>query len=125
LIPDVAGYLVWDGGQLRDSVSSARVNPAPNGYLGKSGEGKQETRTKEQDGWSPNLHLVLSLDSHKTTISTAGLNTDGLVPSYLLTYFLIPGNSFVTFYACDVGAGGDSALTIEDNGPFSMRNKIK
>ena len=35
-------FSVWDGGQWRDSVSLARVNPALNGYLEKSGEGKQE-----------------------------------------------------------------------------------
>jgi len=42
LNPSVTNYLVWDGGQSRDSVSSARVNPALNGYLELSGEGKQE-----------------------------------------------------------------------------------
>ena len=36
----VPNYLVWDGGQWRDSVSSARFDPALNGYLEKSGEGK-------------------------------------------------------------------------------------
>ena len=41
-IPVGTSYLVWDGGQLCDSVSSARVDPALNGYLEKSGEGKQE-----------------------------------------------------------------------------------
>ena len=40
-IPGMASYLVWDGGQSRDSVRSARVYVALNVYLGKSGEGKQ------------------------------------------------------------------------------------
>ena len=35
--PGVAAYLVWNGGQECDSVSSARVNPALNGYLEDSG----------------------------------------------------------------------------------------
>ena len=39
---NVPNYLFWDGDQLRDSVGSARVDPALNGYLEKSGEGKQE-----------------------------------------------------------------------------------
>ena len=34
-------YLVWNGGQWRHSLSSARVNPAVNGYRKKSAEGKQ------------------------------------------------------------------------------------
>ena len=36
----VPNYLIWDGGHWRDSVSSASVDPALNGYLEKSGEGK-------------------------------------------------------------------------------------
>jgi len=38
----VTSYLVCDGAQWHDSVSSARVDPALNGYLEKSREGKQE-----------------------------------------------------------------------------------
>ena len=38
----IAGYLVWNGGQWRDCVSLARVNPALNGYLKKSEEGKEK-----------------------------------------------------------------------------------
>ena len=49
----VTSYLVWDRGLWRDSVSSARVDPALNGYLEKSGEGKQEGHTKVQDDWPP------------------------------------------------------------------------
>ena len=41
-IPGVVSFLVWDAGQWCDPVSLARVNPALNGYLEKSGEGKQE-----------------------------------------------------------------------------------
>ena len=52
-IPVVTSYLVWDGGQWRDSVSSAKVDPALNGYLEKSGEGKKEGGVKAQDGWPP------------------------------------------------------------------------
>ena len=43
LSPGVADYLVWDGGQWFDCVSSARVGPALNGYLEKSGGGAQES----------------------------------------------------------------------------------
>ena len=43
-------FFVWDRGQWHDSVSSATVDPALNGYLVKSGEGKQEGCTKVQDG---------------------------------------------------------------------------
>jgi len=49
----VTSYLVWDRGLWRDSVSSARVDPALNGYLEKSGEGKQEGCVKAQNGWPP------------------------------------------------------------------------
>ena len=52
-IPVVVIYLVWDGGQRRDSVTSARVNPALHGYLEKFGEGKQERFVKAQDDWPP------------------------------------------------------------------------
>ena len=38
--PSVSYYLVSDGDQWCDSVSSARVDPALNGYLEKSGEDK-------------------------------------------------------------------------------------
>ena len=38
--PSVPNYLVWGTGQWCDSVSSARVDPALNGYLETSGEGK-------------------------------------------------------------------------------------
>ena len=44
---------VLDGGQWRDSVSSSRINPAINGHLKKSVEGKQEGCAKTQDGWPP------------------------------------------------------------------------
>ena len=79
LIPVVTSYLVWDGGQWCDSVSSARVDPALNGYLEKSGEGKQEGYVKAQDGWPP--------APHETEISTAGLELKGLVPSYIHIIF--------------------------------------
>ena len=49
--PGVPNCSVWDGSQWRDSVSLARVDPALNGYLEKSGEGKQEGCAKAQDGW--------------------------------------------------------------------------
>ena len=49
----LTSYLVWDGGQWRDSVSSARVDPALNGFLEKSGEGKQEGFVKAEDRWHP------------------------------------------------------------------------
>ena len=42
LIPAVVSYLHWDGDKWCDSLSSARVDLALNGYLDKSGEGKQE-----------------------------------------------------------------------------------
>ena len=38
----VNGYYFWNEGQWRESVSSARFDSALNGYLEKSGEGKQE-----------------------------------------------------------------------------------
>ena len=43
--PSVPNSSVWDGGQWRDSVSLARVDPDLNGYLEKSGEGKQASIT--------------------------------------------------------------------------------
>ena len=46
--PRVHNYLAWDGGQWRDSVSSARVDPALNEYLEKSGDNKQEGCVKAQ-----------------------------------------------------------------------------
>ena len=49
--PSVLSYLVLSGDQWRDSVSSAKVDPALNGYPEKSGEGKQEGCAKAQDGW--------------------------------------------------------------------------
>ena len=50
---------VWDGGQWRDSVSLARVDPALNGYLEKYGEDKQEGCAKAQDGCPPPpLHFL-------------------------------------------------------------------
>ena len=87
-IPIVTSYLVWDGGQWRDSVSSARVDPALNGYLEKSGEGKQEGCVKAKDGWPPTPHCTSWLKGHETEISTAGLNLKGIVPSYLI-YLLV------------------------------------
>ena len=84
-IPVVASYLVWDGGQWLDSVSSARVDPALNGYLKRSGEGKHERCVKAQDGWPPTPHCTSWLKGHKTEVSTASLDLKGLVPSYLLT----------------------------------------
>ena len=48
----VAGYLVWNRGQWCDSVTSARVHPALNGYLGKSGVKTRET----SDDLPPTLH---------------------------------------------------------------------
>ena len=56
--PGVPNSSVWDGGQWRDSVSLARVDPALNGYLEKSGEGKQEGCAKAQDGWPPTPHCA-------------------------------------------------------------------
>ena len=56
--PSVPNSSVWDGGQWRDSVSLARVDPALNGYLEKSGEGKQEGCAKAQDGWPPTPHCT-------------------------------------------------------------------
>ena len=78
-IPAVTSSLVWDGSQWRDSVSSARVDPALNGYLEKSGEGKQEGCVKAQDGWP---HPPIK--GHETEISNAGLDLKGLVQSYLI-----------------------------------------
>ena len=50
LIPGVPNSSVWDVGQWRDPIILARVDPALNGYLEKSGEGKQEGCAKAQDG---------------------------------------------------------------------------
>ena len=55
--PGVAGYLVCNGAQWRGSVSLARVNPAINRYLEKSGEGKEEECAKAQDSQTP-LHFL-------------------------------------------------------------------
>ena len=71
--PSVPNSSVWDGGQWRDSVSLARVNPALNGYMAKSGEGKQEGCAKAQDGWPPPPpHCTSWLKGQETEISTAG-----------------------------------------------------
>ena len=72
LNPSVANCSVWDGGQWRDSVSLAKVDPALNGYLEKSGEGKQEGCAKVQDGWPSTLHCTSWLKGQETEISTAG-----------------------------------------------------
>ena len=80
----VAGYFSLERGQWRDSVSLARVDPVLNGYLEKSGEGKQEGCVKTQDSWPPTPHYTSWLKGHETEISTAGLDLKGLVPSYLL-----------------------------------------
>ena len=89
-IPVVTSYLVWDGGQWHYPVSSARVDPAVNGYLEESGEDKQEECVKAQDGRPPALHCTSWLKGHETEISTAGLDLKGLVPSYLLTFITVP-----------------------------------
>ena len=70
--PSVPNSSVWDGGQWRDSVSLARVDPAINGYLEKSGEGKQEGCAKAQDGWPPTPHCTSWLKGQETEISNAG-----------------------------------------------------
>ena len=54
----VAGYLVWDGSECCYAVSSARIHPALNGYLEKSGEGKQERYVKAKNGWPPTSVLL-------------------------------------------------------------------
>ena len=46
--PSVPNYLISDGGEWRDSVSSTRVDPALNGNLEKSGEGKEEGLKKHR-----------------------------------------------------------------------------
>ena len=84
-IPGVVSYWVWDGGQWCDSVRSARVVPALNGYLEKFGEGKQEGCAKAQDGLPPSSHCTFWLNYHETEMSTAGLALKGLV-TYRLTY---------------------------------------
>ena len=84
-IPGVAGHLVWDGGQLRDSVSLDRIDQALNRCLEKSGKGKLEGYAKAQDGW-PAPFFISWLKAHEVDISTAGLDLKGLVPSYLLTF---------------------------------------
>jgi hypothetical protein len=48
---------VWNMDQWLDFVSSARVNPALNEWLEKSGEGKQEGYATAQDGCPPLLAL--------------------------------------------------------------------
>ena len=90
-IPVVISYLVRDGGQWRDSVSSARVDPALNGYRVKSVEGKQEGCVKALDGWPPAPHCTSWLKGHDTETSTAGLDLKGLVSSYFF---------FFTFFLC-------------------------
>ena len=88
-IPGVASYLVWDGGQWLDSVSSVRVDLVLNGYLEKPAEGKQEGCAKAHDGWPPALHCTSWLKGHETEISTAGLDFKGLVSSYLFTSLMM------------------------------------
>ena len=46
--PSPVSLVIWFE---RESVSSARVDPAPNVYLGLSEEGKQEGCAKVHDGW--------------------------------------------------------------------------
>ena len=70
--PSVPNYLDWDGGQWRESVNLARVDPALNGYLEESGEGKQEGFAKAQDGWPPTPHCISWLKGQEMEISTAG-----------------------------------------------------
>ena len=47
--PGVAGYLLCNRDQLRDSLCSTRVDRTLNGYLEKSGEDEQEVRSNAQD----------------------------------------------------------------------------
>ena len=89
--------IIWFGtGVSGVTVCSARVDPVLNGYLEKSGEGKQEGCVKEQDGWplAP-PHCTSWLKGHETEISTAGLDLKGLVPFYLLTFFYLIFFSYV------------------------------
>ena len=69
-------FFVWfqqkKGKFSTDSVSLARVDPALNGYLKKSGEGKQKGCAKAQDGWLPAPHCTSWLKGQETEISTAG-----------------------------------------------------
>ena len=53
LIPGIASYLVWYWGKWCEHVSSARNDPALNGYLEKSGVRKQEGCSKAQEEWPP------------------------------------------------------------------------
>ena len=55
--PRVAGYLIWNESQWRDSLSSARVNPVANGYLGKAGEGKQKRSAKADLNIPAKIHF--------------------------------------------------------------------
>ena len=59
LSPDVAGFLVWNRSQCRDSVSSARVDPALNECFEKSGKGKQVRRAKAKDYVSPIPYIAI------------------------------------------------------------------
>jgi len=88
-IPVVTSCLVWEGGQWRDSINSARVDPALNGNLEKSGEGKEEGCVKAQDGWPPASHCTFWLKGHEMDISTAGLDLKGLVPSFTYLLFFL------------------------------------
>ena len=63
--PTVPNYLVSDRGQRRNSIGSDRFDPTPNGYLEKSGEGKQEGCAKKGDGWPPNPDCTSWLKGQK------------------------------------------------------------
>ena len=84
-IHDQAGYLGFGQGQWRDSLSSAKVGAALNGYLEKSGKDNKKRCVKAQVGSPPTPYYTSWLKGHKREFSTASLDFEGLVPSYLPT----------------------------------------
>ena len=73
LLSEGHGFNSWrgllfglEGGRWRDSISSARVDSALNGYMEKSGEGKHEGCATVQDGWPSTLHCTCWLKGHAT-----------------------------------------------------------
>ena len=61
-----------------------------NGYLEKSGEGKQEGWAKAQDGWPPTPHCTSWLKGQETEISTAGTDCKVLMPFPLPFFTFLP-----------------------------------
>jgi hypothetical protein len=71
------------------TVSSARVDPALNGYLKKSGEGKQEGCAKAQDGWPALYFLAEGPQNGDQHCQFGPYGSSAVILTYLATLFSV------------------------------------